>query len=844
MTLYTFGGGPADVLTDAQGNVIPDYPLLVKAAGTGATVTALFEADGTTPIAQLRSNASGSATPGAIRTFKAADVTEIEYEYNGPSGTPVRWYEAGREVASDARDTAQEALDAVGTKLDLATGGPQTVIGPVTFDQPITAPNLNDQSAVRWFTVTGATGNGVADDRAAIQAQLDAAHTAGGGIVYIPPGRTYGISTFLVVYDNTTIWAYGATLKAIGNSGLLRNFTGSELFSGYGGHSHIQVLGGTWDGNAADAGVGTVTSETDIINFVHGSDITVRDATVQNCSTAHALEFNSTDGGRALNCRFLGFKDNSSGGTRGFSEAVQVDMAKSGSSSIGNFDNTASRNILVQGCYFGPSSRLGAYGRAVGSHTLAAGVTYDNIRVLDNRIDGTLQEGIHAYGWKRAVISRNVITGTGYSGILVTLTDPATTSVAPYGLDVSDNIIDGCGTDSGIRVISYAAYKYPGVNIADNTIRSVTGNGIHAEHCQAPTITGNRVESTTSTGIYAHYSDSATLTGNTLRAIGSNALNVSGSVGATVSGNTVDTTSLNFGVFVGQGADGTTSATDAVITGNSITAPASSGIRLSTNATGCLVTGNKVRKSSGAATSALSMAASATGCTVLSNDFSGNSWSASTAMSVSTAAPITGPGGMQALPGSNTVDTDLAPLPALEGAMRPSGRYETTSRLRLGTSSTPTPGTLYLVPIWLPKGFVVSNLTFVSGGTAATTPTNWWFTLHNSSRVALARTADQLTAAWAANTVMTKAIAQTTAGSATSYTTTYAGLHYLGVMIKATTNPSLISEGSMPDVVAMVSPGFGGTDTGLSTPPTVSGAGFTAGSFGAGSGILAYGYVS
>jgi parallel beta-helix repeat protein len=851
MTLYTFGGTPADVLTDDAGNVVPDYPLLVKVAGTGATVTALFEADGTTPIATLRTNDADSSAPGAVRTFKAADVTEIDYEYLDASSSPVRWYQAAREVASSALQTAESALAAVDGKLDLATGDEQDVSGPVTFHEPvtfegdITAPNLPDLPSARWFMVTGAVGNGTADDRGVIQAQLDAANTAGGGIVFLPAGRTYGVSTFLVIYDNTTLWAYGATLKAIGTSaGILRNFLSSETFSGYAGHSHIQVLGGTWDGNAADAGVGTVTSETDIINFVHCSDITVRDATVQNCSTAHALEFNSTDGGRALNCRFLGFKDNSVGSVRQFSEAVQIDMAKSGSSSIGSFDNTASRNILVQGCYFGPSSRLGAYGRAVGSHTLAAGVTYDNIRVLDNRIDSTLQEGIQAYGWKRAVISRNVITGTGYSGILATLTDPATTSVAPYQLDISDNIIDGCGTDSAIRVIAYAAYKYPGVNIADNTVRSITGNGIHCEHCQAPNITGNKVDSTTSTGIYAHYSDSATLSGNTLRSIGSNALNVSGSVGANVTGNTVDTTSSNFGAFIGQGADGTTNSTDAVVTGNQITSPASSGIRLSTNATGCLVTGNKVRKGGGAATSALSMAASATGCTVLGNDFSGNSWSASTAMSVSTSVPVTGPGGMQALPGSNTVDTDLSPLPSLEAAMRPSGRYETTSRLRLGTSSTPTSGTLYLVPIWLPKGLVVSNISFASGSTAATTPTNWWFTLHNSSKVALARTADQTTTAWAANTVMTKAIAQTTAGSASSYTTTYAGLHYLGVMIKATTNPTLISEGSMPDVVASPSPGLGGTDAGLSTPPTVTAGAFTAGAFGTGSGILAYGYVT
>lgn len=849
MPLYTFGGTPSDVLTDAQGNVVPDYPLLVKAAGTGATVTALFEADGTTPIAQLRSNDDASATPGAVRTFKALDVSEIEYEYLGPGGTPLRWYQVGREVASGARDAATLALDAVTSKLDLATEDPQTVAGPVTFSEsvtfsePITAPNLNDESSVRWFTVTGATGNGVADDRAVIQAQLDAAHAAGGGIVYLPPGLTYGVSTFLVIYDHTTLWAYGATLKAIGNSGLLRNFLGTETFTGYTGHSHITVLGGTWDGNAADAGVGTVTSETDILNFVHCADITVRDAVIKNCSTAHGLEFNSCDGGRAINCQLLGFKDNSVGSTRGFSEAIQVDMSKSGSSSIGSFDNTPAKNILVRDCYFGPSERLGVYGRAIGSHTLAAGVTYDNIQLLDNRIDGTIQEGIHPYGWKRGVISRNVITGTGKSGILATLTDPATTSVSPYGLNISDNIIDGAGEDSGIRVISYAAYKYPGVVIADNVVRTVTGNGIHAEHCQGPVITGNKVASTTSTGIYAHYSDGAVLAGNSCRSIGSNALNVSGTVGATLAGNNVDGTSSNFGIFVGQGSDGTTNGTDAVICDNNITAPAGSGIRLSTNATGCLVSNNKVRKASGAATSAISMAASATGCIVTNNDFSGNGWNAATAMGVTTSAPITGPGGMTALPGSNTVDGDLTPVPSLEAAVSPSGRYETTSRLRLGTSSTPVSGALYLTPIWLPKGLVVSSISFCSGGTAAVSPTNQWFTLHNSSRVALARTADNTTTAWAANTVKTLNIAQTTAGSASTYTTTYTGLHYLGFMVAASTMPNIVGEGSLPAAVANTAPGFGPTNSSQTTPPTVTSGAFTAAAF-SGAGILAYGYTA
>ncbi len=835
MPLYTFGGTPSDVLTDAAGNVVPNYPVLIRVAGTGELITALFEVDGTTPIGELRTNILSSSAPGAIRSFKA-DAQAIEYEYLDGNGQPVRWYQAGRELAAAALQAAEGFADDLDDKLD-KTGG--TVTGDLTIEGALSAPNVLDAPAARLFVVTGAVGNGVADDRAVIQTQLDAAHTAGGGIVLIPGGKTYGVSTFLVVYDSTTIWAYGATLKATANSGLLRNFLDSETFAAYAGHSRISVLGGTWDGNASDAGVGTVTSTTNIMNWVHASDITVRDATFMNTSSAHACEFNAVDGGRVENCRFLGFKDNS--GTRAFSEAVQIDMAKSGSSSIGLFDNTPSKNIRVEGCYFGASSRLASHGRAVGSHTAAAGVTFDNIQVIGNRIDAMGQEGVFGFGWRRAAIADNVITGCGMSGISAAMYDYSSIATSPHTLAIHGNTVEGSASDSGIRVVGDTGYKMPGVSISSNVVRDITGNAIHAEHCAAPDISGNQCDDTTSTGIYAHLSDGAVVSSNVMRNAGSNGINVSGTVGACVTGNTIDTTATNFGIFVGQ--SGSTDSTDALVSGNTVNAAFSAGIRCSTDAARCTVTGNKVRKG-GVSANGITLAATAVDCVVTNNDVSGNAWSAATAFAFTTAAPITGPGNMTAVPGSNLVDTDLTALPALEAALRPTGRYETTSRLRCGTASTPTSGSLYLVPIWLPKGFVVSSITFTSGGTAAVTPTNYWFTLHNSSRVALARTADQTTTAWAANTIKTLAVAQTTAGAGTSYTTTYSGLHYLGVMVKATTQPNLVGEGSVADVVASVSPGFGGTDTGMTTPPTVTAGAFTAGAFGAGSGIMAYAYVA
>ncbi|CAL9528478.1 right-handed parallel beta-helix repeat-containing protein [Streptomyces sp. enrichment culture] len=501
----------------------------------------------------------------------------------------------------------------------------------------------------------GAVGDGTTNDAPAIQTALDAAYAAGGGTVVLPAGKTYAITTFLAVRARTTVWAYGATIKATGTTGLLRNFLSTETFAGYAGHSHIRIFGGTWDANASDGTTGTVTGMTNAINFVHCRDITVRDVTIKNVSSAHALEFNAVDGARALTCRFEGFRDNSGNGSRSFAEAVQIDIAVSGSSSIGQFDGTPSRDVLVEGCYFGPSDRCGPWGRAIGSHTTRASTYYDNIRIIGNRIDGALQEGIRGYAWRRVTIADNVITGTGMSGIEVGVPDPATAgyTLTPRTIAITGNVVEGNASEGGIRVEGVGAATLAAVSITGNTLRSSGSVGIHCDYAPHATITGNTVDTTSSTGILAQNSDYPTITGNTVRQAGSNAINASGSTGGTISGNTVDTTGSNFGIFVGPA--GTVNSTALLITGNNITAAASAGIRLSTNATGCTVTGNKIRKGSGTTATGINLAASATGAVIVGNDLSGNGWAAATAVSVSTAAPKTDYAGGTAVPGHNLI---------------------------------------------------------------------------------------------------------------------------------------------------------------------------------------------
>lgn len=144
------------------------------------------------------------------------------------------------------------------------------------------------------------------------------------------------------------------------------------------------------------------------------------------------------------------------------------------------------------------------------------------------------------------------------------------------------------------------------------------------------------------------------------------------------------------------------------------------------------------------------------------------------------------------------------------------GSYFTVPRWTSAGSTTPTSGTLYLTPIALPADLDVTSITFCSVTTGATSPSNWWFGLFDEQRAALALTADQLTAGWAANTAKTLAL---TAPA----TTTYEGVHYLGVMVAAATPPTLMTTAGAPAAtdIAAVAPKSGASTTGLTVPPSL-----------------------
>lgn len=95
-----------------------------------------------------------------------------------------------------------------------------------------------------------------------------------------------------------------------------------------------------------------------------------------------------------------------------------------------------------------------------------------------------------------------------------------------------------------------------------------------------------------------------------------------------------------------------------------------------------------------------------------------------------------------------------------------------------------TTGQIYCTSVWLTAGSTVSNISFHSATTAAGTPTHYVFALYDLTRNLLASSADQLTAAWGANTLKTLAMTS-------PYLVPTTGLYYLAISVVATTVPTL-----------------------------------------------------
>ncbi|MFJ6566228.1 hypothetical protein ACIQNU_02320 [Streptomyces sp. NPDC091292] len=113
-------------------------------------------------------------------------------------------------------------------------------------------------------------------------------------------------------------------------------------------------------------------------------------------------------------------------------------------------------------------------------------------------------------------------------------------------------------------------------------------------------------------------------------------------------------------------------------------------------------------------------------------------------------------------------------------------------RAGLDDIATAATGVMCSVALYLQDGDLISNLTFISAGTAGATLTNQIAALYNPAGALLAQSVDKTSEAWAADTAKTFALAS-------PVRITKSGVYYAALAVAASTVPTLIgSTGAKP----------------------------------------------
>ena len=301
-----------------------------------------------------------------------------------------------------------------------------TMIGNISGMEvnTILSTNLNEHVALNVKDY-GAIGDGVNDDRQAIQDTIDAAAKGlGGGNVYFPEG-TYLVKeivflkshTHLELNEKATI-LNGINIKnhpsIVFMTGL---FTDDGAQVEWGPTEDISYSGGTIDMNGALNEEGTKAKNLPLINssgaFAIGNsnNVTIKNVTFKDSYQGHAIQIAGSKNVLVDNSRFLGqalpktMKD----GQIISKESIQIEpLTRKGFPYALNDDGKKSENVTIQNSYFGKSDKSGELVTAIGTHyqTLST-QNSSNIKILNNHFDNMMYSGVRFTGFTDILIKGN-----------------------------------------------------------------------------------------------------------------------------------------------------------------------------------------------------------------------------------------------------------------------------------------------------------------------------------------------------------------------------------------------------------------------------------------------------
>lgn len=173
-----------------------------------------------------------------------------------------------------------------------------------------------------YFTITGAAGDGVTDDRVHIQAAIDAAKLAGGGTVVLDKGKIYGWTG--IIYVRLGVTLQGFTTRQALAPGAAVSVSGMVALS-----NNAQIRVGDWSGGEMAGGISDV--------YVDGNFIGAKPGTVAKAGLVRIAGVNMV-----INNLFV---------TRSLGDGVVYDGTQN-STIIGceSVSNVGSALVLDNGC--------------------------------------------------------------------------------------------------------------------------------------------------------------------------------------------------------------------------------------------------------------------------------------------------------------------------------------------------------------------------------------------------------------------------------------------------------------------------------------------------------------
>ena len=411
---------------------------------------------------------------------------------------------------------------------------------------------LSKRSIFRTAQEFGAKGDGLTDDTTAIQTLLNTQ-----GFCYISEGD-YRLTKTLKLMKNTY-------LKMHPNARLIRHHddthlsTGDTTSRGYDGQGNILIEGGIIDCNGIsypDVGSG--------LSIIHGNNITVRDTTILNTSRGHAMEISGSKNVLVENVKFKGYAIDPDGSNY-YVEAIQIEPTLPPPIGAGYTfehvtDSTPSKDVVIQHCYFGPSEQLPAFPCAIGQHGAKYGLFYENIKILNNTIEGCSYWAIRPFKFSNCLIEGNTVKNGSGGGIYV-VTPGSGASIEDVNgniregegfknVTISNNLFSRLGSKA-IYVIGADTGYLSHINVHDNVAENITGyayhmekvdngliaynsvqgvsRGVYVASCRNIQIVGNRVMNSSDNGIMVTTSSSIDIIDNYVEKVQYYAINITGS---------------------------------------------------------------------------------------------------------------------------------------------------------------------------------------------------------------------------------------------------------------------------------------------------------------------------